>query len=140
MKRDYSKLVSAMSEVLRALREAGHEEDALRRSFDHAVAGFGSRRAILLLVQEGPPIELRKLEARGLTDEQASACESGSSVKGVSSKLIRKAIQDQRLQIIENPFFLSEADRTLAFEATQGEHYSAICAPIRDDCGRMRAV
>src|SRR6185503_4628826 len=66
--------------------------------------------------------------------------ESGGSVKGVSSKLIRRAIQDQRLQIIENPFFLSEADRTLAFEATQGEHYSAICAPIRDDCGRMRAV
>ena len=141
-KRDYVRLLGAMSNVMRALREEAPQEEVLRRSFRKAVEGFCSHRALLLLVDdEGEPPVLRRLEARGLTDAQVRACEMGESVKGVSSKLIRNVIRERRLRIIQNPFFLSPADRTYSLQGEQGELYSALCAPILDPSGtRIRAV
>lgn len=141
-KRDYVKLLQAMSGVVRALRDDGCSvEQALHRSFQSAVDGFQAQRALLLLVEEeGDPPRLRALQSRGLAAEQISACETGTSVRGVSAKLIRAVVRDRELKVVENPFFLSAADQTQAFEATRGENYSAIAAPVRDALNRVRAV
>ena len=132
--------MGAMSEVLRALNGRRRRGGNARRSFEFAVKGFQSQRAVLLLADEGEPPDLRGLESKGLTEEQVRACESGKTAKGVSSKLIRAAIGERRLKLVKNPFFLAEADKTLAFESTQGEHYSAMAVPVLDAAGRVRAV
>ena len=141
-RRDYPKLLRAMSEILRALRDDDcDEEKALHRSFNSAVDGFQSQKALLLTIEDdGDPPAMSTIESRGLKPEQVRACETGESVRGVSSKVIRAAIRDRHLKLIKNPFFLADAEKTQAFEATQGEHYSAICAPILDPVGRVRAV
>lgn len=141
LKRDYPKLIGAMSEVLQALRDDTGEDDALRRSFHLAVDGFQAGIALLILVRDPdaePPV-LSVMEQRGLTTAQVAQVEKGESILGVSVKLIRGAIKDGVVKRIENPFFLTDAQKTHAFAEEHGKHFSAICAPIRD-INRTRAV
>lgn len=127
--RDYPRLFNAMNEVLRVLSTGGDEEDALRRSFEEAAAGFGAEKALLLLVEEQEPLRLRNIWVRGLADEQVAACERGESVKGVSSSVIRTVIATGTAKIIENPLLQLDADAT---PALAGESYSVLCSPVLD--------
>src|SRR4029078_1707438 len=76
-KRDYIKLLDAMRCVVRALYdETISERQALHQSFESAVEGFRSEKALLVLVDEGAgDSALRAVESRGLTAEQVRACE-----------------------------------------------------------------
>jgi DNA-binding NtrC family response regulator len=119
----------AMNEVLRVLLAGGREEEALERSFEQASRGFAAEKALLLLVESQEPLRLRRLLVYGLTEPQVRACESGASLKGVSSSVIRGAIQTRRVGLIPNP--LGGADPHVT-PALVGDRFSVLCAPIID--------
>src|SRR5512134_2537285 len=129
MARDYPRLLSAMNEVLRVLSTGGGEEDALRRSFEHAAEGFGADKALLLLVVGLKPLHLQQLWSRGLTSREVQACERGESVPGVSASVIRSAITGRQLEILQNPLARLDRDATAALA---GQSYSVLCSPVLD--------
>ncbi len=121
-----------MNEVLSVLRAGGDEKDALARSFEHAAAGFGAEKALLLLVSpdDGASFRLRSACTRGLSEAQVQACERGESVPGVSSSLIRAVIASRQPRLLENP--LLKANPEGETPALVGLDYSVVCAPILD--------
>jgi DNA-binding NtrC family response regulator len=127
--RDYPRLFAAMNEVLSVLATGGDEEDALRRSFEHAAQGFGAQKALFLLVEGQAPPRLRSLCIRGLDDHEVKACERGESIRGVSASIIRRAIETRLPRLIENPLFQSDQDQT---PALPGHHFSVLCSPVLD--------
>lgn len=127
--RDYARLFRAMNEVLRAFSTDADGEDALRRSFSEAAQGFGAEKALLLLVDGQDPLSLRHLCMTGLSSAQVQACERGESQKGVSSSIIRAAIDSRRVNLIENPLFQADADLS---PCLVGQNYSVLCSPILD--------
>ncbi|MCM2255672.1 MAG: hypothetical protein NDJ94_08375, partial [Vicinamibacteria bacterium] len=130
--RAYSRLFAAMNEVLRVLRAGGDEKDALARSFEHAAAGFGAEKALLLLVSRGESddVRLRSACTLGLGEAQVQACERGQSVPGVSSSVIRAVIDSRRPRLLENP--LLRANPEGETPALLGLDYSVVCAPVLD--------
>jgi transcriptional regulator with GAF, ATPase, and Fis domain len=127
--RDYAQLFNSMNVVLRALSAGGDEEEALRRSFGDAAAGFGAEKALLLLVESQAPVRLRALTSHGLAPEQVAACESGASVRGVSSSVIRAAVARRETRLVENPFLQGSDTET---PALVGQDFSVLCAPVID--------
>jgi DNA-binding NtrC family response regulator len=127
--RDYPRLFAAMNEVLSVLATGGDEEDALRRSFEHAAQGFGAQKALFLLVEGQAPPRLRSLCIRGLADHEVRACERGESIRGVSASIIRRAIETRLPRLIENPLFQSDQDQT---PALPGHNFSVLCSPVLD--------
>jgi two-component system nitrogen regulation response regulator NtrX len=127
--RDYARLFGAMNEVLKVLTSGGDEQDALRRSFADATAGFAADKAILLAVEANAPLRLRAICSGGLTDAQVKACERGESVSGVSSSVIRTVLDTRRPRLIENPLFQKDQDQT---PALAGQAYSVLCSPVMD--------
>ena len=127
--RDYARLFGAMNEVLKVLTSGGDEEDALLRSFTDAAAGFAADKSLLLAVESDSPLRLRAICSGGLTDAQVRACERGESVSGVSSSVIRAALDTRRLRLIENPLFQKDQDQT---PALAGQAYSVLCSPVID--------
>ena len=125
-----------MNEVLRVLAAGGDEEEALRRSFEHAARGFGAEKALFLLVEGARPYRLRNLCVRGLTDAEVDACERGESIKGVSSSVIRSVIDGRQPRLIENPLFQTDEDMT---PALAGQNHSVLCSPVLDP-GRDRVL
>jgi DNA-binding NtrC family response regulator len=135
--RAYPRLFAAMNEVLSVLRAGGDEKEALARSFEHAAHGFGAEKALLLLVSpaDGGEVRLRSACVRGLSEAQVAACESGQSVPGVSSSVIRAVVQSRQPKLLENPLFKPRPDGETP--ALAGRAYSVLCAPILDavrDC------
>jgi DNA-binding NtrC family response regulator len=118
-----------MNEVLKVLSSGGNEEEALRRSFEHAAQGFGAEKAVFLLVEETRPPRLRSLSFRGLSDREVRACERGESIKGVSSSVIRTVIDSRQPKLIENPLLQNDQDAT---PALAGQNYSVLCSPVLD--------
>jgi DNA-binding NtrC family response regulator len=127
--RDYARLFQAMNEVLRAFSTDADGEDALRRSFSEVAQGFGAEKALLLLVEREEPLCLRHLCMRGLSSAQVQACERGESFKGVSSSIIRAAVDSRRVKIIEHPLFQTDPDLS---PCLVGQQYSVLCTPILD--------
>lgn len=117
-----------MNEVLRVLSTGGDEYDALRRSFEHAAAGFGAEKALLLLVEEQEPLRLRGVCLKGLSEKQVQACERGESIRGVSSSVIRSVVVSRQLTLIGNPLLHADSYATPAIEET----FSVLCAPVLD--------
>jgi transcriptional regulator with GAF, ATPase, and Fis domain len=118
-----------MNEVLKVLTAGGDEHDALLRSFADAAAGFGADKAVLLAVESDAPRRLRAICSAGLTEAQVRACERGESVSGVSSSVIRAALDTRRPRLIENPLFQKDQDQT---PALAGQAYSVLCSPVVD--------
>jgi GAF domain len=127
--RDYPRLFGAMNELLNILSAGGDEADALERSFQDAAEGFGAQKAVLLGVEAEHPLGLRSISSSGLSPRQIEACERGESVRGVSSSIIRASIRERRPQLIENPLFQPDQERT---PALAGENYSVLCSPVLD--------
>ncbi|HKH49705.1 MAG TPA: sigma 54-interacting transcriptional regulator [Thermoanaerobaculia bacterium] len=128
--RCYTQLLGAMNELLGVLSSDGGEEEALRASFEAAARGFGARKALLLLVEEREPLQLRAVHVLGkLAPEQVRACERGESVPGVSPSVIYRVIETGEPELIEDPRLQAEASQTPSLE---GGHFSVLCAPIRD--------
>jgi transcriptional regulator with GAF, ATPase, and Fis domain len=127
--RDYARLFGAMNEVLKVLTSGGDEQDALRRSFADASAGFGADKALLLVVESEAPLRLQAICSGGLSDAQVRACERGESVSGVSSSVIRTVFNTRRPRLIENPLFQKDQDQT---PALAGHNYSVLCSPVLD--------
>jgi GAF domain-containing protein len=119
--RDYSQLLGAMNELLAVLASDGGEEAALRASFEAAARGFGARKALLLVVEQGEPLRLRAVHALGkLTAEQVAACERGESVRGVSPSVIQRVVASGRPELIEDPRLQADASRTPSSETGLG--------------------
>ena len=128
--RDYAQLLGAMNELLAVLSSEGGEEAALRASFEAAARGFGAGKALLLVIEQAEPLQLRAVHALGqLTREQIAACERGESVRGVSPSLIQRVVASGRPELIEDPRLRADAAHT---PSLQGGGYSVLCAPIRD--------
>lgn len=138
-RRDYLQLLRSMNEVLRVLTRDGGEEDALRASFAAAAQGFGAENALLLVVEQGDPLQLKAVEVQGsLTPQQVSACERGESVKGISPSVVRRVIETGRSELIRDPRLHPEVART---SSLVGANYSVLCAPVPDAAGKsVRAV
>ncbi|HYU30574.1 MAG TPA: sigma-54-dependent Fis family transcriptional regulator [Thermoanaerobaculia bacterium] len=128
--RDYTQLLGAMNELLVVLSSDGDQEAALRASFEAAARGFGARKALLLLVEEREPLQLRAVHVLGkLTPEQVEACARGESVRGVSPSVIYKVIETGKPELIEDPRLQAAPSLTPSLE---GGHFSVLCAPICD--------
>jgi DNA-binding NtrC family response regulator len=119
-----------MNVALHALSGGEDAEGALGRSFRKASEGFGAEKALLLLVDEEPP--LRCIQAAGVADEQIRACERGESARGLSSSVIRSAIATRAVRLIENPLAQPDLEST---PALPGHDYSVLCAPLLDPLG-----
>lgn len=128
--RDYRRLFAAMNAVLGALLAEGDEGEALRASFEAAAAGFGAENALLLLVDSREPLRLLSIHARGrLTAGQIRACEQGKSVRGVSSSVIRRALDSAAAVWVPDPRLSSGAKATASLE---GGNFSVLCTPVSD--------
>src|SRR5687767_11332861 len=79
--RDHPRLFRAINEVFRVLTDGGDARDALRRSFENAVAGLAAEKGILLVVEESGPLRLRSRFAHGFTRDQIRSCERGDSTE-----------------------------------------------------------
>jgi DNA-binding NtrC family response regulator len=128
--RDYSQLCLALSEALGVFSRDGGEEDALRDSFEAAVAGCGARKSLLLLVENRQPLSLRAIQVFGhIAPEQVRACEQGLSAPGISSTAIRNALETKKAFVVRDPRLQAHAHVTTAF-ADPGENFSVLCAPV----------
>ncbi|HEU4701384.1 MAG TPA: GAF domain-containing protein [Conexibacter sp.] len=127
--RNYPALFLALDDVLEALDAGRPDEDALRRSFEGSVEGFGAGKALLLRVE---PDGLRAVASRGLSAEEVSACEGGRSVPGVSSSRIREAVESRRPVMVQDPRLMGPAGT----EALRGRPVSVLCAPVCDPLTR----
>lgn len=128
--RSYPQLLVAMSELLGVLSSDGGEELALAKSFEASARGFGAQKALLLLVEEHAPLRLRALHVLGgLSADKVRACESGASVRGVSSSVLREVAASGRPMLIQDPRLQADAARTPALSDSD---YSVLCAPILD--------
>ena len=127
--RNYPALFLALDDVLVTLGDGRPDEDALQRSFDWSVEGFGAEKALLLMVEDSSPNGLRALASRGLSPQEIEACESGRSVPGVSSSCIREAIVERM------PVMVQDAEHTVGAKGTtalRGRPASVLCAPVCD--------
>ena len=133
--RNYPALFLALGDVLDALFEGKPWQDALLASFEWATEGFGAEKAVLLGF-EGKDARRRALAHKGLADYEVLACESGSSVPGVSTSCIGEALRTRGIVLIQ--------DTSHAGSLTSGafSHLSSVlCAPIVDARGgRTMAV
>lgn len=119
-----------MNVVLRVLLGGGDEEDALMRSFEAAARGFGAQKALLLRVEQGEPLSLRRIAVSGLSEAQVQACERGESVPGVSSSVVRAVVATRQPKVIENPYLRPpDMDET---PALLGQNFSVLCSPVLD--------
>jgi DNA-binding NtrC family response regulator len=128
--RDYARLFEAMNAALRVLLGGGDEEDALLRSFESAARGFGAEKALLLRVEHGEPLRLRRIAVLGLSETQVQACERGESVPGVSSSVVRAVVRTRAPKLIENPYLRPpDMDET---PALFGQNFAVLCSPVLD--------
>ena len=136
--RNYQALFAALDEVLGALDDGGHDEDALRRSFETSADGFGAEKALLLVVATSEPLRLRAIASRGLSAREVAACERGWSVPGVSSTRIREAVLGGAPVMVQDSELVAASETT---GALRGNPASVLCAPICDPrSGRSLAV
>jgi GAF domain len=125
--RNYPALFLALDDVLEALADGHPDDDALRRSFEGSVDGFGAEKALLLIVEEGGSRRLRSLASRGLSGEEVAACESGLSVPGVSSSCIREAIEGRVPVLVQDP---QQASGANVSDVLRLRPCSVLCAPV----------
>src|SRR6185295_17924112 len=123
-------LLQAVTRALEILGSARDQTAALTESFEHAARAFGAEKALLLRVRHGEGAELESIRAHGLLFEQVVACVKGRSVDGVSPSRIRRAIETQEVQLVEN----SQFDGAHAAETAslRGRPHSVLCAPVTD--------
>ena len=128
--RDYPALLSALNEALSVFAGTADSQDALRQSFDAAVRGCKAQRGLLFLVEQDDPPKLRSIQAVGrISEQQVLAAESGRSAPGISTQVIRKALESRQCQVIQDPRM-----QTLQTAALVDEPYSVLCAPVVDSC------
>lgn len=127
--RNYPALFLALDEALEALAGGASAEEALRRSFDGIADGFGAERAVILTVEDEGRRALRAVASRGLSPDEAAACEDGRSVPGVSSSCIREALVGRRPVLVQDPQRLLGAQVSDALRQQPG---SVLCAPLLD--------
>jgi transcriptional regulator with GAF, ATPase, and Fis domain len=123
-------LLQALSRALQVLGTAGDESGALGESFDFAARAFAAEKALLLRVRGLDPIDLESLRVVGLEFDQVVACIRGQSVPGVSPSLIRRAVESQAPQLVENSQF--EGMDASATGSLRGRPHSVVCAPVVD--------
>jgi DNA-binding NtrC family response regulator len=129
--REYVRLFSAMEAVLDSLFDNADKETVLQRSFEAAADGFAAEKALLLVVSEDG--SLRNIYAKGLTNVQIGACESGASVPGVSSTLIRRALDSGETILVKDPRHHDDARQT---SALAGMKASVLVSPIIEPVSR----
>ncbi|HEY8150065.1 MAG TPA: sigma 54-interacting transcriptional regulator [Vicinamibacteria bacterium] len=112
--RDYPRLFSALNEVLRIPSAGGREEDVLSHSFEHGALGLGADKALLLLVEGGPPWRLRRLCSHGLPDGEIEDGAPGHPVAGMSAKLIHDVAAGGPARVVD------------------ALDHSVLCAPVCD--------
>jgi DNA-binding NtrC family response regulator len=129
--REYLRLFSAMEGVLDSLFDNADKETVLRQSFEAAADGFGAEKALLLVVTAQG--SLRNIYAKGLTDVQIGACEAGASVPGVSSTLIKAALESAETILVKDPRHHEDARQT---SALAGMKASVLVSPIVEPVSR----
>ncbi len=123
-------LLQAVTRALEILGSARDATSALTESFEHAARAFGAEKALLLRVKGADPLEMESIRSVGLEFDQVRACVRGDSVDGVSSSRIRRAIETQEPQLVENSQFDgTSADSTASL---RGRPHSVLCAPVVD--------
>jgi DNA-binding NtrC family response regulator len=121
-------LLAAVTHTLRALAHAD-EIGALRDGFRAIVRGLRAERALLARVEAGRQVT-EVLLSQGLSAEQVRALQSGASSPGLSPTLVRRALQSERVQVIEDARLLSRrGHHTGAFASGD---YSVACTAVRD--------
>jgi hypothetical protein len=127
--RNYPEIFQALDDVLASLPGDATMHDVVCRSVEATADGFGAQKMLLLVVEDSEPWTLRAEASRGLTREEIAACESGRSVRGVSSTCIREALSKGRPVLVQDAEHALNAPRT---GSLRGQPYSVLCAPICD--------
>ncbi len=121
-------LLAAITHTLRALAQ-GDEPGAVRDGFRAVARGVQAERAFLARVESAQHVG-EVLVSRGLSPSQAQALQCGASSPGVSPSLVRRALDSERVQIIEDARLLSRRAHETGALAT-GD-YSVACTAVRD--------
>jgi transcriptional regulator with GAF, ATPase, and Fis domain len=126
--RDETALLHALTKALSVLVESGGQDSALRESFGDAMAGLGAEKGVLMRVHQQQPLDLEIVYARGLSPESEAGFRDLRSSPGLSTTLIRKAIEEAKPRLIENSTVMG-LDTTAS---TRGRPCSVLCAPVAD--------
>jgi hypothetical protein len=132
--RNYPEIFQALDDLLASLPGDATLRDVVRRSVEATADGFGAQKMLLLVVEDSEPWILRAEASRGLTPDEVAACESGRSVRGVSSTCIREALSQGRPVLVQDAEHALNAPRS---GALRGQPYSVLCAPICDPHTRL---
>lgn len=131
--RDYLRLLHAYTSVIDSLYEGGDHVDAIHSSFDDIVAGLGAQKALVLTpTKEGKGFAEIVVSTMSVKPSHKNAIQSGVSVKGVSTSVIREVIANKQARIIEHPMLMANARKTASLDM---EDYSVMCAPILNRVG-----